>query len=125
MQSPADPGRQLLSLRAGQEHAELQGPDELILRDPSTPYHHLAMQNRNLSRGTTKADAADFHPKPNGFEKGRRFFHGKESVKQRQLRRGIGSSCRLASCPGQGRSPLRIELRLFKVDQDFLGPFDD
>ena len=77
---PPEVGGELLSLRARQEHAELQGSEELGLTDPSPLLHHLRLEDCDLSGGSSEPNAADLQPKPNGFSEGRLAwigtFHG-------------------------------------------------
>ena len=54
VQPPPDVGRHLLRFWAGKEHAEVERPQVLPLRDPPLPLHQLAVHDGDLSRRTPK-----------------------------------------------------------------------
>ncbi len=54
MQQPADIHRELLRLRAGQEHAVVQGVEETRLADPAPALHEFRVHERDLAGGTAK-----------------------------------------------------------------------
>ena len=56
MHQPADIGRELLRLGAGQQHAVVQGMQEALLGDPVLALDQIGMHERNLARWTAKAD---------------------------------------------------------------------
>ena len=64
MQPPADVGGELLRLGAGEEHAEVQGAQELALRDPPLLLDQLAVHYRDLARGTPEVDEPELDPEP-------------------------------------------------------------
>src|SRR5215203_2288755 len=64
VQPPSDVGRDLLRLRTGQEHAEVERPQVLLLRNPTLPLDQLAVHDRDLASGTAEVDEPELHPEP-------------------------------------------------------------
>jgi hypothetical protein len=67
MQSPTDIGRQLLSLGARQQHAEIQGTQELVFADPASTRHDLLVHDGDLTGWPTEADKTQFGPELKGL----------------------------------------------------------
>ena len=55
MHQPADIGRKLLRLGAGEQHAEIQRMQKAALRDPFLIVDEHAMHQRDLSGGAAEA----------------------------------------------------------------------
>src|SRR5204863_4458573 len=70
MHQPADVGRQLLGLGAGQHHAVVQRVQEALLADPAASLHQLRVQDRDLPRRPAEADEAHPQPETKGLGKG-------------------------------------------------------
>ena len=64
MHPPAQIGRQLLCLGSRQDHAELQGMQELVLVHPAAPFDQLLMHQGDLSGRTAEADPSQAPPEP-------------------------------------------------------------
>ncbi len=69
VQPPPDVGSDLLGLGPGQEHAEVEGPQVLPLRDPPPPLHQLAVHDRDLARRPPEVYEPELYPKPEGLPK--------------------------------------------------------
>ena len=67
VQEPAEVDRELLRLRAGQQHAEVQSVQEPAVRDPATALHDLLVHDRDLAGGTAEVDEPELHPEARGF----------------------------------------------------------
>jgi hypothetical protein len=57
----------LLGFGTGQQHAEIQCPQELIFTDPAAPLDHLLVHDGDLSGRPPEADKAQPGPKFEGF----------------------------------------------------------
>jgi hypothetical protein len=70
-QSPVQPppyvGGDLLRLGTGQEHAEVQRPQILLLGDPALLLDQLLVHDGDLAGGTAEVDEAELHPEPEGL----------------------------------------------------------
>src|SRR5215204_1174786 len=64
VQPPPDVGRDLLRLRTGQEHAEVERPQVLLLGNPPLLLDELAVHDRDLTCGTPEVDEAELYPEP-------------------------------------------------------------
>ena len=73
VQQPAQIGRELLRLWAGQQHAEIQRVQEARVFDPFFLVDQYAMHQGDLRRGAPEIDAADGQPDFEGFSETR--FH--------------------------------------------------
>ena len=62
VQQPADIGRELLRLRARQQHAEIERVQETRLVDPFLLVDHDAVHHRDLAGRSAEAEAADLEP---------------------------------------------------------------
>lgn len=62
MHQPADVGRKLLRLRAGQKHAIVERVQESFFGNPRFLFHQDAMHHRDLSRRTAEAEQRDAQP---------------------------------------------------------------
>src|SRR2546430_8169239 len=62
MHQPADVGRELLRLGAGENHAVIERVQEASLGDPALLLDELAMHDRDLPGRTAEADPAEFPP---------------------------------------------------------------
>ncbi len=67
MEKPADVGRKLLRLRAGQEHAEIQGVKEVVFGHPLLILHHFLVHHGDLTGRTAEADEPEFEPVTQGL----------------------------------------------------------
>ncbi len=67
VEQPADVGGELLRLRAGQEHAVVEGVQEPVLGNPAPALHELLMHDGNLPRGPPEADEAKLQPEGKRF----------------------------------------------------------
>ena len=72
MQQPADIGRELLRLRARQQHAEIERVQETRLVEPFFLVDHDAVHQRDLPGRAAEIDAADLQPDLEGFAEARR-----------------------------------------------------
>src|SRR5215207_9008857 len=54
VQTPTDVGGHLLSFRSGKEHAKVQGPQVLALRNPALLFDQFAVHDSDLSSGPPK-----------------------------------------------------------------------
>jgi hypothetical protein len=72
MQQPADVHRQLLRLRARQQHAVVERVQEARLADPAPLLDQFAMHQRDLPRRPAEAQPADPPPQAQGFGEGHR-----------------------------------------------------
>src|SRR5262245_38223487 len=64
MHQPADIGRELLCLRARQQHAIVESMQEPLFRDPALLLDQNAMHDRDLPSGTAEAQRRDAKPGP-------------------------------------------------------------
>src|SRR5215212_3294179 len=64
VQAPANISRDLLGLRSGKEHAEVQGPQVLFLRNPALVFDQFTVHDRDLSGGTPEVDKPKLYPEP-------------------------------------------------------------
>jgi hypothetical protein len=64
VQPPPDVGGDLLRLGSWQEHAEVERPQILLLRDPALLLHQLAVHDGDLAGGTAEVYEAELHPEP-------------------------------------------------------------
>ena len=71
MQQPAQIGRELLCLRAGQQHAEIQRVQKTRLVDPFFLVDHHAMHHGDLRRRPAEIYAADLQPDLEGLAEAR------------------------------------------------------
>jgi hypothetical protein len=62
VEAPADPGRELHGLWAGDQHADVQRLHELALLQPALPLDDLAMHDRDLSRGAAEGNESEPGP---------------------------------------------------------------
>ena len=62
VQEPADVDRELLRLRPGEEHAEVQRVEEPLLTDPSPPLHELGVHEGDLARRPAEIDETEAQP---------------------------------------------------------------
>ena len=67
MHEPTDVGGELLRFGARQNHAKVERMQEPALGDPALGIDQVAMHDRDLSRRTAEADAAQLEPIANGF----------------------------------------------------------
>ncbi len=67
---PADVRGELLRLRAGQQHAEVQGVQEALFADPALFLDEDPVHHRNLARGPAEAEKGDAAPRPRGLPEG-------------------------------------------------------
>src|SRR5215208_8089929 len=67
VQPPPYVGCYLLSLGTGKEHAEVQRPQVLALRDPPLSLHKLAVHDGDLASRTPEVDESELHPEPEGL----------------------------------------------------------
>ncbi len=70
MQPPADPGRQLLRLGSGQQVAEVERVEIVLLADPVPLLDQLAVHQRDLPRRPAEAQQADPQEHPEQVGKG-------------------------------------------------------
>ena len=61
---PADVGGDLLGLRTGQEHAEVQRPQVLLLGYPALPLDQLPVHDGDLPGWAAEVDEPELHPEP-------------------------------------------------------------
>ena len=59
---PADVGRELLRLWAGQHHAVVERVQKTAFGDPAPFFHELLMHDRDLSGRTAEADESELEP---------------------------------------------------------------
>ncbi len=64
VQPVADVRRELLSLRTGERHAEVQTAQECGLVDPAPPFDELVVHERDLAGRPAERDAAEAKPEP-------------------------------------------------------------
>src|SRR5829696_1042490 len=64
VQPPPDVGGDLLRLGAGQEHAEVERPQILLLRDPTLLLHQLAVHDGDLAGGSPEVYEPELYPEP-------------------------------------------------------------
>ncbi len=64
VQPPADVGGDLLGLGTGQEHAEVERPQILLLGDPALLLDQLPVHDRDLPRRTPEVDETQPYPEP-------------------------------------------------------------
>ena len=94
---PTDIGRELLRLRAWQEHAIVQGVQELVLADPTLLLDQDAVHHGDLSGGPPNESARD--PQP-----------GAECLAERDtVRRGGFGTCLPGGPAGQARSSCTLQ----------------
>ena len=58
MQQPADVDRQLLRLRAGQQHAVVERVQEALLAEPAPPLDQLSRHDGDLTSRAAERDEA-------------------------------------------------------------------
>src|SRR5215218_816945 len=64
VQPPPDVGGHLLRLGTGQEHAEVERPQVLLLRNPTFLLHQLAVHDGDLASGPPEVDEPELYPEP-------------------------------------------------------------
>jgi hypothetical protein len=64
VQPPANVGGDLLRLGTGQEHAEVQRPEVLLLGDPALLLDKLPVHDRDLPGRTPEVDEPQLYPEP-------------------------------------------------------------
>ena len=67
MQPPTDVGSQLLGLRAGQQHAEIECPQKRAFTDPFAAFHHLLVHDGDLTGRAPEADKSQLCPELQGL----------------------------------------------------------
>src|SRR5215211_4528902 len=67
VQPPPYIRRDLLGLRARQQHAEVERPQVLALGDPPFPLDQLPVHDRDLARRPPEVDKTKLHPEPESF----------------------------------------------------------
>ena len=99
MHQPADIGRELLRLGAGQEHAVVERMQEPAFGDPLLFFNENAVHDRDLARGSAEAQRRDTKPDAKASPK-RNAVTGIRSVGRqcRVSRHVMPSSCWWASC---------------------------
>jgi hypothetical protein len=70
VQKPAHVRRQLLSLGAGQQHAERQRVQEPVFVDPAPPFDQLVVHDRDLPARPTEVDEPEPQPEPERLAEG-------------------------------------------------------
>ncbi|SVJ78553.1 Uncharacterised protein [Klebsiella pneumoniae] len=70
MHQPADIGRQLLSLRARQDHTKVERVQESPFRDPASVIHQLLVHHGDLPGRPAEADEAELQPEANCLPEG-------------------------------------------------------
>jgi hypothetical protein len=68
---PADVDGGLLGLRTRQEHAEVEGPQELLFRDPAPPFDDLPVHEGDLPGRAAEVDEAEADPEAQGLAESR------------------------------------------------------
>ncbi len=71
MQEPPNVDRELLRLRAGQQHAKIQRMKKTRLTDPAAFLDQLALHDGDLAGRTAEADKSQLQPEPKRFRKTR------------------------------------------------------
>ena len=71
VQQPADVGRQLLRLRAGQNHAVVQGIEKPLIAHPFPLLHQFMVHDGNLSGRAAEVDETKLEPELERLGKGR------------------------------------------------------
>ena len=71
MQPPAEVGGQLLGFRAGEQHAEIKGFEEVPVGDPPALLHQFAVHDGDLPGRPAEADATEPEPIAHAFAQGR------------------------------------------------------
>ena len=79
VQPPPDVGRDLLGLRTRKEHAEVERPQVLALRDPPFPLDQLAVHDGDLARRPPEVDEPELHPEPESLPEADRLGFGSSS----------------------------------------------
>ena len=70
VETPAEVGGELLGLRAGEEHAEVEGVEEVVVGDPASAFDEFAVHEGDLARRPAEADEAQLQPELQGLEQG-------------------------------------------------------
>ena len=74
VETPAEVGGELLGLRAGEEHAEVEGVEEVVVGDPASAFDEFAVHEGDLAGGAAEAETAEPEPP---FEGGAERGHGR------------------------------------------------
>ncbi len=72
VEQPSGVDRELMCLRAGQQHAVVEGVEEALLVEPSASLDQLPVHDRDLSRGAAERDEAQLRPEAGGLREGGR-----------------------------------------------------
>ena len=67
MQEPPDICRELLSLRSGQQHAEIQGVQKSLFADPASLLDELRVHNGYLTGRPSETDEPQLQPEAQRF----------------------------------------------------------
>ena len=76
MLQPADIDRQLLRLRSGQQHAEVERMQKTLFRYPASLLDEFAMHDRDLPRRPAETDEAELEPEAQRFRERDGLFAG-------------------------------------------------
>lgn len=74
VKSPAEVGGELLGLRAGKQHGEIQRVEEMLVGKPALLLDELPVHDGNLAGGSTEADPPEFPPESERREERRHFL---------------------------------------------------